>query len=618
MKRLLQENSAVHCLGNGRACAFVRGLDYFDVFGPHYSAPAAAKLTYAGERETVALDSHRLPYTAIWTHRVWEGESELGTVTEFADARETVIYRRLDFIRPVSFRLEADKVDRFYEVPAEATGIPGFYYGEIPEGAQMYVYSIDREKYRGFVNTRTHYFGFVATGDSRVERESATALNIEMRQGVMALLFAESFEELYAYARAVSDERVEQARTEAEEHWQALAARRLSTFTPADEITAQMCDDVYVLIKTRQSVTGGVLACYRGHMSYVRDNYGTMRGLLAMGALEDAREMLTFYLDTFRQYGAVHNAQGTDSYAFHKHENEGSEITGYILLTFWDYYVRTGDAAFMREALPLMRWCVEQQHRLLRRGMLPFNGDETYIAGFILPHEIIHHGSVEATILYHTACRNLLEVAKVLELTAEEQEQMRADMAEIEENFSRNFVVDGRLAVNCPDYYRPGEQPLFGGFVRLCGHGNGIGILDKSGRYVCFDCYRNDPRPNPALTQRFYLTSPLFMAAYVETKLIDGALMEQELDRIAEELIRNAFVYNPEKTTGYDPALLLLIFRSRRPELVAPLRQTVLNMRDAVGVWSEYYVNSQPNGAMYRPWESGISCEALLKTEDAC
>ncbi|MBQ8752616.1 MAG: hypothetical protein IJZ13_05890, partial [Clostridia bacterium] len=377
-----------------------------------------------------------------------------------------------------------------------------------------------------------------------------------------------------------------------------------------------VCDDVYVLIRTRQSVTGGVLACYRGHMSYVRDNYGTLRGLLAMGAVTEAREMLQFYLDTFRMYGAVHNAQGTDSYAFHAHENEGSEITGYIVLTFWDYYVHTGDVAFLQEALPLLRWCVTQQHGLLRRGMLPFNGDETYIAGFILPHEIIHHGSVEATILYHTACRNLLTAAEALGLTAAEQAQMRADMKEIEENFAGNFTVNGRLAVNCPDYYLAGEQPLFGGFVRLCGHGNGIGILDRSGRYVCFDCYREEPRPNPALSQRYFLTSPLFMGAYVETALIDPALMDKELNRIAEELIRNGFVYNPEKATGYDPALLLLIFRRRRPELIAPLRQTVLNMRDAVGVWSEYYVNSQPSGAMYRPWESGISCEALLKTGD--
>lgn len=38
-----------------------------------------------------------------------------------------------------------------------------------------------------------------------------------------------------------------------------------------------------------------------------------------------------------------------------------------------------------------------------------------------------------------------------------------------------------------------------------------------------------------------------------------------------------------------------------------------LSVTDSTGVWSEYYNDHIPQGTRYRPWESAINIEALIK-----
>ena len=48
----------------------------------------------------------------------------------------------------------------------------------------------------------------------------------------------------------------------------------------------------------------------------------------------------------------------------------------------------------------MLTWCADAQERHLVAGMLPFNGDETYVAGGMLPRSALDDGSAEATLLY--------------------------------------------------------------------------------------------------------------------------------------------------------------------------------------------------------------------------
>ena len=92
-------------------------------------------------------------------------------------------------------------------------------------------------------------------------------------------------------------------------------------------------EDTALQIRAQQHKDGGVQAGHNYHLAYVRDQYGVARGLIAMGAWQEARKILEFYRTVFSRWGLIANAQamGIDG-IFHVHENDEVEITGYLLL----------------------------------------------------------------------------------------------------------------------------------------------------------------------------------------------------------------------------------------------------------------------------------------------
>ena len=97
------------------------------------------------------------------------------------------------------------------------------------------------------------------------------------------------------------------------------------------------------------------------------------------------------------------------------------------------------------------------------------------------------------------------------------------------------------------------------------------------------------------------------MAAYTGSPLLAPYL---------GELAGRLHPENGGKITGYDPGLLLSLLKSRS-EPAEELERLLLDLRDDAGAWSEYYVDRRPSGTMYRPWESGLNCEALLLSPEA-
>ena len=66
------DTGSVHCLGNGRLCAYGQGPDLIQVFGPPYSAPSLGSIRLAVPGEVTVI-SRREPGCAIWTHSVYAG-----------------------------------------------------------------------------------------------------------------------------------------------------------------------------------------------------------------------------------------------------------------------------------------------------------------------------------------------------------------------------------------------------------------------------------------------------------------------------------------------------------------------------------------------------------------
>ena len=80
-------------------------------------------------------------------------------------------------------------------------------------------------------------------------------------------------------------------------------------------------------------------------MGYVRDQYGVSRALLALGEWERARMILDFYWRVWQRSGLIHNAQAIGYPGiFHRHENDETEITGYLVVQAFDYYRKTRDS----------------------------------------------------------------------------------------------------------------------------------------------------------------------------------------------------------------------------------------------------------------------------------
>lgn len=607
---------AVHALGNGRVCAYFRGLNLIDTFGPTYSVPTACAMKLQDPQGALSFSGSRTPGAAIWQHALYREEEFLGTVDDFVAAGRNVLVRRFHFSQPVTFTLQTVKAMDFQFVSPFVTGKeqPCFVC-EIKEGTLLYRSCTLRGEDRGYVIDQPYFTAVAASGGALMRM--GNELKYIVTEGTLVFGYSEDMMEAITLANDNDAPLLEELFAQTAAWWKAFTEKRKANVTIKDPVIEKAVDDVAVLIKAQQAVSGGILAGYNYHLSYVRDNYGTLRGLLAMGCLEEAKALAVYYREVFARKGRVHNAQGMANDTFHIHENDSVEITGYLVLMMADVFEATGDDGLFRTMLPLMEWCLSQQHGKLHCGMLPFNGDETYIAGGLIPRSVMDNGSMEATLLYHTACKKLLQYRNILEADEGLCSQCREDMQEIEKHFKENFIRDGKIACNNPaleDCAPP--SPYRKGGVIQCGHGFGPSFRNKDGLYVCIDCVDKD---FPPLERKVYfLNSVALMPRFIKASLIEEDLLAGEVDRLIREYKEKGSMPTAagvNAIVGYDLGLFINGLPAHYYEEKELLLQKMLSLRDAAGAWVEYYLNDQPENTMCRPWESGINIMAAVKVD---
>lgn len=207
--------------------------------------------------------------------------------------------------------------------------------------------------------------------------------------------------------------------------------------------------------------------------------------------------ILDFYWRVWQRSGLIHNAQAIGYPGiFHRHENDETEITGYLVVQAFDYYRKTRDTAFLREIMPMLEWATEAQQRNLIDGMLPFNGDETYIAGGVVPRQVMYHGSAEATLLFVEGSRRLIRFVREQGLwSAARIGALERDADECSERFRDNFCRDGHLYVNNPRRERKvAYPPTRPGVCLYPGHFDYFPETYhfKGCLYFCKDCMTKD------------------------------------------------------------------------------------------------------------------------------
>ncbi|MDR1517505.1 MAG: hypothetical protein LBS52_05375, partial [Dysgonamonadaceae bacterium] len=268
----------------------------------------------------------------------------------------------------------------------------------------------------------------------------------------------------------------------------------------------------------------------------------------------------------------------------------------------------------------MLKWAYNVQATQLLKGMLPFNGDETFVAGGLLPRTTLMDGSAEATLLFINGGEALLK------WTAQNKpkEQLDATVLQaVKKSFADNFIINNRLATNNPARMNGETYPAFRhGICENLGNTEGCEFFGwtqctANNRYLCPHCFAtvNLPKATP---ETYFLPSVTLMPFYTRDEFVDRKVLLFQLQELADYYRANNVLPSKlahtetNKITGYDYGFFLYALTQTGNPLASQVYNDMLAALDNTGAWVEYYENGVPCGTLCRPWESAINLEAAI------
>ena len=615
--------SGTHAIGNGKVCAYGKEADIPSVFGPTYSSPTLASLTLDGSYD---IKSSPDKAGGSWEITLSKDGSKAGRIIDCVPPRNNAFVRAMEaYGEPLSFNIELlpsnrDFLSHLALEQKDINGASSAYMITISEGVPFYSAYKSPSEYHAAILTK---------GGAKLEpvgNNDALKLTASGK-GSLYVVIADSKESLdYQLSRLrhlTPGKAVRQSRRASRALRKEIPDIGKSVLSKEEreelENTVNLVSD-YVL--AQQDKGGGILAGTNYHMAYVRDQYGDSRGLLAMGHLQRAKELLDFYFRIWERHGAIHNAQpmGVDG-AFHCHEDDNTEITGYLVVQAMDYFHQSGDSDFIGRIMPMLRWAVRVQQADIIDGMLPFNGDETYIAGGILPRSVMYHGSAEATLLFIEGSRNLIEYLSShpsSTWTKDEIESVRKDADACAEAYRDNFLVDGKLFINNPSREEkvtyPPTRPGVCLYPGAPAAHYPLTYHFKGNLYFCEECMKKDKTGiEPDAPGRYSIPSAYLFPIYINAKLFSDKEKQALLEDVVEYYKKTGRIDERNIVLGYDYGLFLYALAEYDHPLAGEIYRKMMNLRDSSLSWVEYYVDGVPYNTPCRPWESSINIAAALK-----
>lgn len=613
-----------HCLANGRYCAYSSGADIWSLFGPPYSSPSYLSLKVIPRARI--LSSKREPGAAIWHHALGTSGANTDEIIDFIDAELPVLVRHVQVQKTLRMELNVHDYPQIACIPNSAS-YPGareaMLVKTLPGLTIMQSYTFPSEQYHQLV-----LMGQCRVGETK--GRDFFYIDFEPGESMLYMIGGPSYEECVLNTEAVLKSDCNALYQRTRQYWKAFTARRVDFAAMVPEGNPhkpgflEVADDISILLKTQQSKEGGEAAGGGYRIGgYIRDQYGVSRGYLALGYYSEAKELLKFYWNVWQRSGVLHNAQamGLDG-VFHIHENDEVEQTGYLILQAFDYFDRTKDDAFMAEIFPMLEWAWAAQKRHLHNGMLPFNGDETYVAGGILPRSVLNEGSAEATLLFFESGQKLLAYARGHGLVSGEAFARDTELlVATGKNFRKNFVHNGQLMANNPARKEGLAWPRF---RRGCCDNRKVQHASlmvtqctENKHYLCPECFVTDyAMPADPPQKMYFLPSISLTALYVRSTLLSRAEIQCNLEVIFaayKETGKITSLPGSSRTIGYEFGLLLYALVELDDSRAAGIYQEMLEARDVTGAWVEYYDDELPAGCRYRPWESGINIDAAIQ-----
>jgi hypothetical protein len=346
-----------HVIGNGGMLAYGVGPNIEYLYGPPYSSPPVLGMKLEPPEPGFSADSVREEGTAIWRHRITDRSgAPIAEITDFMLPDRNVLTRDIEAKAGIRFAIEALPGIRIASnirrdlVPDAETAILSYTSGPTFLAYDPVTFEVD--------------LLLAAEGSAQLSRGDGNRLIAAVRPGRGRLLFAPGprFPELLRDAACALADRNGGRLAETAAWWHGFTASRrdFASLVPADHpLRAAMLgaiDSVSVLIKCRQSASGGVMPGHRySPMAFVCDMAGVFRGLLALGYLHEARAILNLWRRKWERFGDLQNAEGMgdDSVRLSGGNNE-VEVPAYTILCIFEYYKKTRGESVLEEMLPLM------------------------------------------------------------------------------------------------------------------------------------------------------------------------------------------------------------------------------------------------------------------------
>ena len=622
-----KDDGSIHPIGNGHMLVYEQGPNIINLFTPFYSTPSFLSMHIAEDKRQILCESDREKGTAIWKHQVYEGEHIIGAITDYIIPEKALFFRDINVTEMFHFRISSGSGARVSALGGyfDYTGIhSSTVVMTIPKGTTFFATS---EPLAQEINLLINF-----TGDISAAVVDGGYVDVVALPGFCRILFssAVTYPEAVILVEDVLRSNKSDWMEQSRQYWIEFTGRRtdFSSYIPINhsyrEHILDAIDSVSVLIKSQQSKCGGVAAGHYYNLAYVRDQWGVVRGLLALGYIDEARAVLEFWFYKWKLFGNLYNAEGIgNDCARLFFNNDEVEIPSYIILSCFQYLHYTGDDELINHMFPMLEWAFEIQLKHISDGMIEFNGDETYIAGGAFPKFYSYHGSAESTLLFITAGEKLIEWAGVhSKWNGEKLNIYREVVLAAKSSYKNNFFKDGVLYANNPAREKSAGRPRFRfSFCEaheLVRHSFCLTWteVNSQGYYVCPQC-RDIVLPETPQKDKFvvlnsvsltplYIDSCLFTIKELEIITAPGMKLFGKTGVVPSNI-------EGTRSLGYDYGLMLYNMVKLNNPLKELALEKILSLLDPTGSWVEYYDNDVPANCRARPWESGINIEAVIE-----
>lgn len=627
------DDHSIHCIGNGQMSLCCSGPEIETLFGPPLSTANVLQLRLESQ-EPLTAEGRREPGRAIWNHVVSASDAPCMSITEYAATDISAIIRQV--------KVQSRAV-RWHILPSPArsfvpfAGMPGVYLQRLMPGQLIY-----RSPY---ISTLHAFHWLMAFGCAQLSSDTNGGIWVDFTPGEGSLVIVGS-KDLQTGLTTVEGLRSGAVAPHLEatrKYWDGFtstrkaAAPHLSSLAAPD---AEAVDDVAVMLKAQQSDIGATVIGWHAPMGYIRDLYGGSKGMLATGMYKEAKELLLFRWRKFQYWGDLKTAEMIGGDCFRHEYNDFVEGPAYTILQARDFLQATGDEKTIRLIWPMLDWCWQIQQTQLHNGILPFNGDETYIPYGLFPMWAISQGSADTTLAFISAAEWIIPYAKKTGLWKPEQlTKSKAALKSSQAAYIHTFVDGDRIWANHPNWNGP--MPRFRWNVCLGGCGKSDFLEDMGhGITLCADC-RGKKISLPVLP-RMTLHSVSLLPDYLGTTMLEPARKLAIANKVLSRAAANSHIPtshpddrigcpDPGMTVpagggeqvrildlcvGYDPGLMLMTLVKLKHPATEAAYSRMMYMRDGAGVWNEFYDaedKAVPTCIRANTWASGINIHALVQ-----